>query len=78
MYLPSVMLFSFGDTATHTSDTKFLKQSSALDLGKLLDAHRIYWQVIHDQLGVGEANSMLDDLMKKRVRLYSSQLWFWY
>ncbi|QRW22812.1 pheromone-regulated membrane protein [Rhizoctonia solani] len=67
MYLPSVMLFSFGDTATHTSDTKFLKQSSALDLGKLLDAHRIYWRVIHDQLGVGEASQQLDELMKKRV-----------
>ncbi|CAE6442024.1 unnamed protein product [Rhizoctonia solani] len=67
MYLPSVMLFSFGDTATHTSDTKFLKQTSALDLGKLLDAHRIYWRVIHDQLGVGEASHQLDELMKKRV-----------
>ncbi|CAE7083162.1 unnamed protein product [Rhizoctonia solani] len=67
MYLPSVMLFSFGDTATHTSDTKFLKQTSALDLGKLLDAHRIYWHVIHDELGVGEASLQLDELMKKRV-----------
>ncbi|CAE6488452.1 unnamed protein product [Rhizoctonia solani] len=67
MYLPSVMLFSFGDTATHTSDTKFLKQTSALDLGKLLDCHRIYWRVIHDELGVGEASLQLDELMKKRV-----------
>ncbi|KAJ1303941.1 hypothetical protein OPQ81_008352 [Rhizoctonia solani] len=67
MYLPSVMLFSFGDIATHTSDTKFLKQGSALDLGKLLDAHRIYWRVIHDELGVGEASLQLDELMKKQV-----------
>ncbi|CAE6542804.1 unnamed protein product [Rhizoctonia solani] len=67
MYLPSVMLFSFGDTATHTSDTKFLKQTSALDLGKLLDAHRIYWRVIHDELSVGDASLQLDELMKKRV-----------
>jgi uncharacterized membrane protein YjjP (DUF1212 family) len=37
-------------------------------LGKLLDAHRIYWRVIHDQLGVGEASQQLDELMKKRVR----------
>ncbi|KDN36610.1 hypothetical protein RSAG8_10713, partial [Rhizoctonia solani AG-8 WAC10335] len=67
MYLPSVMLFSFGDTSTHTSDTKFLKQTSALDLGKLLDAHRIYWRVIHDELSVGDASLQLDELMKKRV-----------
>ncbi|QRW10061.1 pheromone-regulated membrane protein [Ceratobasidium sp. AG-Ba] len=67
MYLPSVMILSFGDSATHTSDTKFLKQSSALDLGKLLDAHRIYWRVIHDEMGVQEASLELDGLMKKKV-----------
>lgn len=67
MYLPSVMLLSFGDSATHTSDTKFLKQASALDLGKLLDAHTVYWRVIHDELGVSDASSELDELMRKKV-----------
>ncbi|KAG8764177.1 hypothetical protein FRC12_008242 [Ceratobasidium sp. 428] len=66
MYLPSVMLLSFGDSATHTSDTKFLKQASALDLGKLLDAHRVYWRVIHDEIGVQEASLALDSLMRKK------------
>ena len=67
MYLPSVMLLSFGDSATHTSDTKFLKQASALDLGKLLDAHTVYWRVIHDELGVSDASAELDELMKRKV-----------
>lgn len=32
IYLPSVMLFSFSDEMTHTSDTRFIKQPSNLDL----------------------------------------------
>ena len=35
MYLPGVMLISFGDSATHTSESKFVKQGAALDLSKL-------------------------------------------
>jgi hypothetical protein len=45
VYLPGTMLLSFGDDATHTSETKFLKQATGLDLGKLLATHRIYWNV---------------------------------
>jgi hypothetical protein len=37
------MLISFGDDATHTSETKFLKQATGLDLGKLLATHHLYW-----------------------------------
>jgi hypothetical protein len=39
------MLISFGDDATHTSETKFLKQATGLDLGKLLATHKLYWNV---------------------------------
>jgi hypothetical protein len=39
------MLVSFGDDATHTSETKFLKQATGLDLGKLLATHNLYWNV---------------------------------
>ncbi|BGP56551.1 pheromone-regulated protein prm10 [Rhodotorula sphaerocarpa] len=63
IYIPGVMLISFGDAATHTSDIKFLKQSNGLDLGKLLTAYLIYYRVIHDQISVTEASSQLDALM---------------
>lgn len=66
MYLPSVMLLSFGDSATHTSETKFLKQGADLDLGKLLAAHLLYWDVTHDAKGVTEASASLDVLMRKK------------
>ena len=45
MYLPDVMLISFDDGGTGTSSIKFIKQASALDMGKLYDAFRLYWKV---------------------------------
>lgn len=45
MYLPDVMLISFDDSSTSTSSIKFIRQGSALDLGKLQDAYKLYWKV---------------------------------
>ncbi|WOO77336.1 putative UPF0442 protein [Vanrija pseudolonga] len=63
VYLPNTMLVSFGDDATHTSETKFLKQVTGLDLGKLLATHNIYWDVVHDRVSVEDASRELDTLM---------------
>jgi uncharacterized membrane protein YjjP (DUF1212 family) len=46
-----------------TSETKFLKQTSQLDLGKLLATHNLYWEVVHDRMSVDDANKELDYLM---------------
>ncbi|KAL8277568.1 hypothetical protein RQP46_010000 [Phenoliferia psychrophenolica] len=61
--LKLVMLISFSDNATHTSDIKFLKQANGLDLGKLRLAYIVYYNVIHDVIGVTEASKQLDELM---------------
>jgi hypothetical protein len=45
MYLPDVMLISFDDGSTGTSNIKFIRQSSTLDMGKLYDGFRLYWKV---------------------------------
>ncbi|TIA90835.1 hypothetical protein E3P99_01363 [Wallemia hederae] len=66
VYLPGLMLFSFGDVESHTSETKFLKQSSSLDLRKLLATHQIYWRVTHDEMSVSEASKELDVLMTQK------------
>ncbi|KAI5474725.1 DUF1212 family protein [Pseudohyphozyma bogoriensis] len=63
IYIPGVMLISFGDVATHTSEVKFLKQANGLDLGKLLAAYIVYWKVIHDKISVTDASVELDALM---------------
>ncbi|KAK8858543.1 hypothetical protein IAR55_002772 [Kwoniella newhampshirensis] len=67
VYLPGTMLLSFGDDATHTSETKFLKQSTGLDLGKLLATHHLYWNVVHDKMSVDQASKDLDVLMTTPV-----------
>lgn len=66
IYLPNLMLVAFGDDTTHTSETKFVKQAGGLDLTKLTDMHSIYWNVIHDKIGVGEASKQLDELMRRK------------
>ncbi|KAG5220801.1 DUF1212-domain-containing protein [Salix suchowensis] len=56
MYLPDVILISFDDNITVTSNVKLIRQSSALDLGKLKAAYRLYWkayQTITDNRIVG-------------------------
>lgn len=45
MYLPDVLLVSFEDAATSTSNIKFIRQGSALNLEKLQDAYDLYWKV---------------------------------
>ncbi|KAJ7100584.1 hypothetical protein C8R43DRAFT_247729 [Mycena crocata] len=66
MYLPDVVLISFDDSTTGTSNLKFIRQSSALNLGKLNEVYELYWSVIHDEQSVSEASSTLDALMRKK------------
>ncbi|KAL4061818.1 hypothetical protein V8B97DRAFT_648494 [Scleroderma yunnanense] len=70
MYLPDMMLISFEDSATGTSNVKLIRQGSVLDLEKLGDAHALYWNVIHDTMSVLQASAALDALMCKKP-LYS-------
>ncbi|ORY88404.1 hypothetical protein BCR35DRAFT_263408, partial [Leucosporidium creatinivorum] len=62
IYLPGMMLISFGDSQTHTSDVKFLKQANGLDLGKIQAAFAIYNTVVRDKVSVTDAALQLDEL----------------
>lgn len=70
MYLPDMMLIAFDDDVTSTSNVKLIRQGSALDLGKVQDAYKIYWRVIHDDMSVTDASATLDTLMLSKP-LYS-------
>jgi uncharacterized membrane protein YjjP (DUF1212 family) len=72
MYLPDVMLISFDDTATSTSNVNLIRQGSALDIDKLQDAYQLHFGVIHDEMSVREASAALDGIMT-RAPYYS----FW-
>ncbi|CAH7689551.1 pheromone-regulated membrane protein Prm10, partial [Phakopsora pachyrhizi] len=62
----SLCIFSFQDEATHTSETKFIKQSANLDLGKLTDLATLHWEVVHDKIGVQEASQEISKLMRSK------------
>ncbi|BEJ17507.1 hypothetical protein CspHIS471_0609080 [Cutaneotrichosporon sp. HIS471] len=74
VYLPGTMLVSFGDDATHTSETKFLKQTTGLDLGKLHVVHGVYWNVVHDRCNVEDASRDLDELMLSKPQYSGWQI----
>lgn len=45
MYLPDMMLVSFDDVATGTSNIKLVRQGGAFDIYKLQEAYKVYWKV---------------------------------
>lgn len=65
MYLPDMMLISFDDPTTGTSNIKLIRQGGAFDISKLQAAYKLYWKVIHDDISVKDASLELDELMRK-------------
>ncbi|THG96495.1 hypothetical protein EW026_g5356 [Hermanssonia centrifuga] len=65
MYLPDIMLISFDDASTGTSNIKLIRQGGAFDISKLQAAYKLYWKVIHDDISVKDASVELDNLMRK-------------
>lgn len=68
VYFPGCMIVSFGDAATRTSQMQLVRCVQGLDLSKLDAAHKIYKDVVHDLVGVEEANARLDELFSRRQR----------
>ncbi|GAA6003791.1 hypothetical protein JCM10207_003601 [Rhodosporidiobolus poonsookiae] len=66
IHVPSVVIASFGDSGTHTSETKFIKASGGLNLGSLHKVHEIYKDVVHDEMGVEEGVVALDRVLKAK------------
>lgn len=64
IHLPSIVMVSFGDTETKTSETVFIKASGGLELGKLHKVHSIYRAVVHDEMEAGEGTRRIHDLLK--------------
>lgn len=64
VFLPQMLLISFQDTYTHTSEQHIIKQAPTLDLIKLNAMHDVYTAVVTDRMGVQEASLQLDDLMR--------------
>ncbi|ANB15476.1 pheromone-regulated protein PRM10 [Sugiyamaella lignohabitans] len=66
LYIPGCMITSFGDPTTHTSEMHLVRVVQGLNLNKLQVVHQIYKEVVHDIIGVQEASTRLDDLVKSK------------
>ncbi|KAK4681195.1 hypothetical protein QC764_105360 [Podospora pseudoanserina] len=73
LYLPGIMLISFDDSQTHTTEVKIIKANQGLDFGRLRDVHEIYKEVVHDRIGVDEATTRLDEVNKRNEKF---PIWF--
>ncbi|KAG0045925.1 hypothetical protein BGZ83_008859 [Gryganskiella cystojenkinii] len=54
-FLPGLMMISFGDTDTHTSETHLIKVAQGFDMGRLAKVNRIARAVVYGQIEPGEA-----------------------
>jgi uncharacterized membrane protein YjjP (DUF1212 family) len=64
IHFPSIVIASFGDVDTRTSETHFVKAGGGLDLGKLHRTHNIYKSVVHDELDAAEGTRRIHALLK--------------
>ncbi|OAV94801.1 hypothetical protein PTTG_01049 [Puccinia triticina 1-1 BBBD Race 1] len=70
VHLPSIVIATFGDADTRTSETHFVKASGGIDLGQLHRVHSVYKSVVHDHTGVGQGSAALHKILNESP-LYS-------
>ncbi|EPQ59410.1 DUF1212-domain-containing protein [Gloeophyllum trabeum ATCC 11539] len=63
IHIPGVIICSFGDSETKTSESHFVKCGGRIDLGRLHRVHRIYRSVMHDELSAKKATKQLEALL---------------
>lgn len=73
IHLPGVIICSFGEQDTDSSETHFVKTAGRLSLGALHEVHLIYRSVVHDEISAGIAGGQLDELMNQPP-IYSTLL----
>lgn len=64
VHMPSVVICSFGDQDTKTSETHFVKANGRLALGKLHNVHTVYRAVVHGHMDAQEGGSELSRLLR--------------
>ncbi|PWN93324.1 DUF1212-domain-containing protein [Acaromyces ingoldii] len=77
IHFPGIVIASFGDFDSHTSETHFVKSKTDLALGSLHRVHHVYKKVVHDEMGVEEgAEELTTILHAKPVWSVSSRVLF--
>jgi uncharacterized membrane protein YjjP (DUF1212 family) len=62
------MIIAFDDPVTHTTEVKLIKEPTAVDLGKLMDAQQVYKDVMHECYSLQDAMDDLANIRNKKKR----------
>ncbi|KAI8329830.1 hypothetical protein BC941DRAFT_463614 [Chlamydoabsidia padenii] len=65
IYLPNIMLISCFDSATHTTETHFVRSPQTFDMDKLGEVYRLEKLVAHGEVSVDEALEFIDRIGAK-------------
>ena len=63
IHVPGLIMCSFIDKETKSSETHFIKCGGRITLGRLHEVHMIYKQVVHDEISARRASEKLDALL---------------
>lgn len=63
-HMPGIIMASFGDEETKSSQLHFAKCPGHVSLGNLHRLHKIYRAVVHDELSAKKATEKLEDMLK--------------
>ncbi|KAI0090203.1 hypothetical protein BDY19DRAFT_887675 [Irpex rosettiformis] len=63
-HMPGLIMASFGDEETKSSQMHFAKCGSRVSLVKLHKLHKIYRQVVHDEISARRATEMLEEMLE--------------
>ena len=64
VHMPSIVICSFGDQETKTSETHFVKAGGRLMLGKLHNVHDVYRSVVRGHMDAKEGSMHLSHLLR--------------
>ncbi|KAF1796448.1 hypothetical protein FB192DRAFT_1292447 [Mucor lusitanicus] len=63
--LPGLIIVTFGDVETHTSETHLIRCSRSLDIGKLERSNMIAYRIAKGELDLEEATTLLDNIINE-------------
>ncbi|KAF7789738.1 hypothetical protein EIP86_000684 [Pleurotus ostreatoroseus] len=64
-HMPGLIIASFGDEETKTSQMHFVKCGGKLSLGNLHELHQVYRTVVHDEISARKATDQIQVLLDK-------------
>lgn len=65
VFIPNVMLVTFIDSTTHTTETHFIRQSQTFEMHRLADIYRLEKLVAHGEVSVDEALEFIDKVYEQ-------------